>query len=78
MSLITPFFNPMEWVRAYRFNKRNAKFDKSSYDLELFLYSKILNNNMLHWGAIAGGRGVDSQQKPDSLHQGPKSRADLS
>lgn len=50
MSPITPFINPIEWVRAYRFNKQNAKFDKSSYDLELYLYSKILNNNMLHWG----------------------------
>lgn len=48
--LILPFFNPLEWVKAYRFSKQNAAFDKSSYDLELYLYSKILNNNMLHWG----------------------------
>ncbi|MDO9154540.1 MAG: class I SAM-dependent methyltransferase [Paludibacter sp.] len=50
MSKIGPFFNPVEWVKAYRFHKRNSTFDKSTYDLELYLYSKILNNNMLHWG----------------------------
>lgn len=50
MNTFAPFFNPVEWYRANRFNKQNAKFEKSSYDLELYLYSKILNNNMLHWG----------------------------
>jgi cyclopropane fatty-acyl-phospholipid synthase-like methyltransferase len=62
MSTITPFFNPIEWVRAYRFNKENAKFEKSSYDLELFLYSKILNNNMLHWGYFE-----DPEVQPDEM-----------
>ncbi len=62
MSAITPFLNPVEWVRAYRFNKQNAKFDKSSYDLELYLYSKILNNNMLHWGYFE-----DTDVKPDEI-----------
>jgi len=62
MGSITPFFNPIEWVRAYRFNKQNAKFDKSSYDLELYLYSKILNNNMLHWGYFE-----DTDVKPDEI-----------
>jgi SAM-dependent methyltransferase len=50
MSNFSPFYNPVEWFRAYRFHKSNAKFDKSMYDLELFLYSKILRNNMLHYG----------------------------
>jgi len=50
MSKLTPFFNPVAWFKAWRFHKRNAAFDKSTYDLELHLYSKILNNNMLHWG----------------------------
>ena len=50
MSNLTPFFNPIAWIRAYQFRKRNGKFDKSSYDLELYLYSKILKNNMLHYG----------------------------
>lgn len=44
------FLNPIEWVRASRFAKQNSKFSKSSYDLELHLYSKILSNNMLHYG----------------------------
>jgi len=50
MSKIGSFFNPIQWIKAYKFHKNNAKFDKSTYDLELHLYSKILNNNMLHWG----------------------------
>ncbi|MDD4641251.1 MAG: SAM-dependent methyltransferase [Bacteroidales bacterium] len=50
MSKLTPFFNPVAWFKAWRFHKKNAAFDKSTYDLELHLYSKILNNNMLHWG----------------------------
>lgn len=50
MSNLSPFFNPLEWVKAYQFHTQNSKFDKSSYDLELYLYSKILTNNMLHYG----------------------------
>ena len=44
------FYNPIEWYKAYKFNKANSKYDKSQYDLELFLYSKILKNDMLHFG----------------------------
>ncbi len=47
---ITPFLNPVEWIRASRFKKKNAKYDRASYDLELEFYSKILGNNMLHYG----------------------------
>lgn len=42
--------NPIDWFRAYRFHKTNSGYDKSSYDLELFLYSRILRNDMLHYG----------------------------
>lgn len=49
-KLFTPFINPVEWIRARRFRKKTARFEKSSFDLELYLYSKILTNNMLHWG----------------------------
>lgn len=62
MSNITPFFNPIEWFRAYKFHKANAKFDKSQYDLELFLYSKILKNNMLHYGYFE-----DPDIKPEDI-----------
>lgn len=44
------FLNPLEWIRAIIFSKNNSKFNKSTYDLELYLYSKILTNNMLHYG----------------------------
>lgn len=62
MSNVTPFLNPIEWVRAYNFHKRNSKFDKSSYDLELYLYSKILTNNMLHYGYFD-----DVDVKPETI-----------
>ena len=47
---ISIFLNPVNWFKAYQFHKENANYDKSSYDLELYLYSKILKNDMLHWG----------------------------
>lgn len=47
---ISTFLNPINWFKAYQFHKENANYDKSSYDLELYLYSKILKNDMLHWG----------------------------
>ncbi|NND95351.1 MAG: methyltransferase domain-containing protein [Flavobacteriales bacterium] len=50
MKGLYPFLNPLEWIKARKFARQNAKFDKSSYDLELFLYSKMLTNNMLHYG----------------------------
>ncbi len=46
---MAPFFNPLEWIRAARFRKKNAAYDRASYDLELEFYSKILSNNMLHY-----------------------------
>ena len=39
-----------EWIKAYQFHQANAKFDKSTYDLELYLYSKVLKSDMLHYG----------------------------
>lgn len=50
MKNFVPFLNPFAWVKAYSFARKNAKFDKSEYDLELYLYSKMLTNNMLHYG----------------------------
>ncbi len=49
-NTIATFLNPINWIKAYQFHKSNAQYDKSSYDLELFLYSKILKNDMLHYG----------------------------
>ena len=50
MKYLYHFINPINWWRAYRFKKSNDKYDKSSYDLELNLYSKLLKNDMLHYG----------------------------
>ena len=47
---LQPFINPFQWIKARNFALDSLKFDKSYYDLELFLYSKILTNNMLHYG----------------------------
>lgn len=43
-------FNPLNWFRAWRFQRQQAVFDKSQYDLELYLYAHILKNDMLHYG----------------------------
>lgn len=54
--------NPFEWIKANSFAKKNSKFDKSTYDLELYLYSKILSNNMLHYGYFE-----DPNTKPEEI-----------
>jgi len=62
MSLLYKLLNPIQWFKAYRFHQQNAKFDKSTYDLELYLYSKILKNDMLHYGYFE-----DTAVKPESI-----------
>lgn len=47
---IRQLLNPIKWIKAYQFHQHNAKFDKSTYDLELYLYSKVLKSDMLHYG----------------------------
>jgi len=65
MKNISPFFNPVEWFRAWRFKRSNARFPKSSYDHELYLYSKILSSRMLHYGYFD-----DTGIKPESISLG--------
>lgn len=48
--LFSPFFNPVQLIQAYRFHKKTGKYDRTVNDLELKLYSKILKNDMLHYG----------------------------
>lgn len=48
--LISPFFNPVKLVQAWRFHKKTGRYDRTVNDLELKLYSKILHNDMLHLG----------------------------
>jgi len=47
---ILKFINPFSLIKAHNYQKKNSKYEKSSYDLELYLYSKILKNDMLHYG----------------------------
>ena len=49
-SVLKKLINPIELVKAYRFHKQQSKHIKSSEDLELMLYSKIIRNDMLHYG----------------------------
>ena len=49
-SVIKKMINPIELIRAYRFHKKQSQHVKSSEDLELMLYSKIIRNDMLHYG----------------------------
>ena len=62
MKKLYPFLNPVEWIKAAKYAKKNSKFEKSKYDLELFLYSKILTNNMLHYGYFD-----DPDTRPESV-----------
>ncbi len=48
--MLLHFLNPIAWFKALNYARQSAKFDKSTFDLELYLYSKILSNNMLHYG----------------------------
>ena len=50
MSKYLQLLNPVKWAGAYRLQKKDGKYDKSKSDLELNLYSKILKNDMLHYG----------------------------
>ena len=49
-SLIKKIINPIQLIKAYRFHKNQKKHVKSSQDLELNLYSKIIKTDMLHYG----------------------------
>ena len=49
-NIIKKIINPMEIIRAYKFHRSQKIHKKSSEDLELLLYSKIIRNDMLHYG----------------------------
>lgn len=42
--------NPIEYFRAWRYARQQRRYDRSAFDLELWLYSRILANDMLHYG----------------------------
>ncbi|MFI5221547.1 MAG: SAM-dependent methyltransferase [Bacteroidia bacterium] len=47
---VRSLLNPFKWIRANRLARQDSGYDKSSSDMELSLYSKILKNDMLHYG----------------------------
>tara|TARA_Y100001970_G_C14215701_1_gene849521 strand:+ start:1288 stop:2175 length:888 start_codon:yes stop_codon:yes gene_type:complete len=62
MGIIKKILNPIELIRAFRFHKKQKNHNKSSEDLELLLYSKIIRNDMLHYGYFE-----DFNIEPDSI-----------
>ncbi len=48
--MVLSFFNPIKLVKAFIYHKKKSKHIKASNDLELHFYSKILKNDMLHFG----------------------------
>lgn len=60
------FLNPIWLFKAYLYQKRNSKYEKSTYDLELYLYSRILKNDMLHYGYF---EDVNTQPETISIKQ---------
>lgn len=62
MSKLGPFFNPLEWWRAWRYAHSQKGFDKARSDLELKFYSRILRNDMLHYGYFD-----DASIKPEDI-----------
>jgi cyclopropane fatty-acyl-phospholipid synthase-like methyltransferase len=54
--------NPAKWIKANNLKKKDGKYDKSKSDLELNLYSKILKNDMLHYGYFE-----DTTIEPESI-----------
>ena len=50
IHLFSSFLNPVQLIQAYRFHKKTGRYDRTVNDLELKLYSKILKNDMLHYG----------------------------
>lgn len=61
-KVLKTFLNPFKLWKAYRYQKNSPKYDKSKSDTELFLYSKILNSDMLHFGYFD-----DINKEPDTI-----------
>jgi hypothetical protein len=49
-SIIKNFLNPVKIIKAFCFHNKQKKYIRSSSDLELMLYSKILKSDMLNFG----------------------------
>ncbi len=61
-SVLKKLINPIELFKAYMFHKKGTNHIKSSEDLELMLYSRIIRNDMLHYGYFE-----DTKIEPDCI-----------
>lgn len=61
-SIVKNLLNPVKIIRALIFQKRQKKYTRSKSDLELLLYSRILKNDMLHYGYFE-----DTETKPEDI-----------
>ncbi|MFY0673299.1 MAG: methyltransferase domain-containing protein [Bacteroidia bacterium] len=49
-KLVLPLINPFKWIKAGKWKRNQPKYERAKGDLELKLYSKLLNTDMLHYG----------------------------
>lgn len=61
-SILKNLLNAVKIIRALIFQKRQNKYKRSKSDLELTLYSRILKNDMLHYGYFE-----DTETKPEDI-----------
>lgn len=59
---IKDLLSPVKWMKARKYAKKAASYDKSKFDLELNLYSQILKTDMLHYGYFE-----DTTIEPDTI-----------
>jgi len=49
-KILLNFVNPIVLCKAWLYHRKNSNFRNAASDLELHFYSKILKNDMLHYG----------------------------
>ena len=59
---LRPLLNPVNWFRAWQYNRQLTRRRRSENDPGLSLYSQILTNDMLHYGYFH-----DPEVAPESL-----------
>ncbi len=61
-KILLNFINPVVLCKAWLYHRKNSKFNNATSDLELHFYSRILKNDMLHYGYFE-----DTEIETDSI-----------
>jgi cyclopropane fatty-acyl-phospholipid synthase-like methyltransferase len=61
-KILLRLINPVELIKAWLYHRKVSKYGQSTDNLELLFYSKILKNDMLHYGYFE-----DPDIEPDSI-----------